>query len=317
MLIEIGKYLKQSGASKAAVPEETVWPGLPECMLASLLKLFALEAEVAENLVAENLVAENLAEALPGMSAAEISGRLDSFAGRQQTRLEDMRQLLAMLAALTDSVTRAGVDSRRRLEEVERNLRSACTDSDVASIRGRLERCLQSVRDESTAREKQRREQIGILDMSSAVVRAAGPVAARGGARNDALRRIDERLSSGAGACVVFSFDQLDALSERFGVRAAEAVMESYARDVRTALATEEEIPQCSWGPRAMLLAVPGSMKESTLRAAVQSTPLQRTVPAGTRFATISLNVRWARFEADAGNSTAAIAEKIDGFLRK
>ncbi len=304
MLIEIGKYLKQAGTSNAEAREAPATTGLPECLLASLTKLFALEAEAPENVDA----------AVPGMSAAEISSQLDAFAGRQQTRMDDMRQLLEMLAALTDSVSRAGVDSRRRLEEVERNLRSACADSDVASIRGRLERCLQSVRDESTAREKQRREQLGILDIGSAVVRAAGPGATRGGARNEAIRRIDDRLSSGGSACVVFSFDQLDALSERFGVRAAEGVMESYVRDVRTGLATEEEIPQCAWGPRAMLLAVPGAMKESTLRAAVQATPLQRTVPAGTRFAAISLNVRWARFGPEAGTSTAAVSRKIDDF---
>jgi hypothetical protein len=307
MLIEIGKYLKQAGASNAGVREEAAGTGLPECLLASLTKLFALEAEAPENVHA----------ALPGTSAAEISNRLDAFAGRQQTRMEDMRQLLEMLAALTDSVSRAGVDSRRRLEEVERNLQSACRESDVASIRGRLERCLQSVRDESSARDKQRREQLGILDMGSAVVRAAGPGAARGGHRNEAIRKIDDRLSSGGSACVVFSFDQLDAVSERFGVRAAEAVMESYVRDVRMGLTTEEEIPQCAWGPRAMLLAVPGSMKESALRAAVQATPLQRTVPAGTRFATISLNVRWARFDGEAGGSTAAISQKIDDFLKR
>ena len=305
LLIEMRKYLY--GQDRVAAPESARDDAagiLPECVLASLGKLFALEGEGSEDAGAKDL---------PGLDPTEVSGRIDAFAERRRARMEEMRQLLAMLASLTDSVSRSGADSRRRLEEVERNLRSACTESDVGAIRSRLERCLQSVREESAAREKQRKEQLGILDVGSASLRAIGSGGKRGASREDAIREIDKRVGSGDGACAVFSFDQLDSVSERFGVRASEAVVESYLRDIRMGLATQDEIPQCTWAPRAMLLIVPGSINSATFRAAVAGVPLQRTVATGTRFATISLNVRWAFLEP----GPVAMPEKIDEFLKR
>lgn len=309
MLITMRKYLypgDTGGPAESA--RDRAEPGLPESLLASLSRLFALESDGA---------VDSAAKELPELGAGEISNRVDAFATRQQARMEEMRQLLALLASLTDSVSRSGADSRRRLEDVERNLRAACTDSDVGAIRHRLERCLQSVREESAAREKQRREQLGMLDMGSASVRALNPGSKRGGSREEAVREIDKRVSSGDASCAAFSFDQLDSVSERFGVRASEAVVESYLRDIRMGLAAQEEIPQCLWGPRAVVMILPGSINSNAFRAAVEAVPLQRTVPAGTRFATISLNVRWAFFDRSAATPSAAIPEKIDEFLNR
>lgn len=308
MLITMRKYLYPENGGTAQESAGEPFAGiLPECVLVSLEKLFALEGDAAQD----------AAPALPGMDAAQVSGHVDGFAERQRGRMEEMRQLLAMLASLTDSVSRSGADSRRRLEEVERNLRSACTDSDIGSIRSRLERCLQSVREESAAREKQRREQLGILDVGTASLRAIGSGGKRGASRDEAIREIDKRVSSVDGVCVVFAFDQLASVSERFGVRASEAVVESYLRDIRMGLATQDEISQCAWGPRAMLLILPGSINPGVLRAAVEAVPLQRTVPAGTRFATISLNVRWACFDRSGGASSDSIPEKVDEFVNR
>lgn len=309
MLIAMRKYLypDQSDGSEVVSPQPG-GTGVPECVLASIEKLFALESTQST---------DSEPKALPELTPDEIASRLDAFTGRQQSRMEEMLQLVNLLASLTDSVSRAGSESRRRLEEVERDLRAACTDSSVSSIRYRLEKCLESVRQESASREREKREHLGLLDLGSASLRAMGSGKRRSGSRDDAIRQIDGSLPSGAASCIVFSFDQLDSISERFGVRAAEAVVDSYMRDVRTALAPKEEIPQSAWNPHVMLLIVPAALNPSAFRTAIEGVSLQRTVPVGGRFATIHLSLRWACFDRNAGGSSALISEKIEEFLNR
>ena len=239
-----------------------------------------------------------------------------------------LHELQAMLAMMTETITFLSTSSNtgvEQLQTVERNLKKASNIGDIRMLRGKLDECLQVVRNESNRLREESDTRIATLRegvertanhvRSAGLDRAADPATGLSG-RSAAEELIAANVSQGKDFVVaLFLVDRLAHVNGRFGRQTGDEVLLQVAQHIGQRLETASLF---RWsGPAfAAIQEVRGSFNEIERQMKrVASLRLEKTIATDGRFILLPVTCSYLLQKVSAGDSAGVVARNLDRFV--
>ena len=229
---------------------------------------------------------------------------------------------------MTETITFLSTSSNtgvEQLQTVERNLKKASNIGDIRMLRGKLDECLQVVRNESNRLREESDTRIATLRegvertanhvRSAGLDRAADPATGLSG-RSAAEELIAANVSQGKDFVVaLFLVDRLAHVNGRFGRQTGDEVLLQVAQHVGQRL---EGGSLFRWsGPAlAAIQEVRGSFNEIERQMKrVASLRLEKTIATDGRFILLPVTCSYLLQKVSAGDSAGVVARNLDRFV--
>jgi hypothetical protein len=307
-MIAIGKYLFapfREEPEKQAQPETQI----PEPVARGLVALFdAVKKPVAEDLGTGFPDATSNPEC-----AVRIGLALKEIAADHEKKAEELRDLLGLLADLTETVNRGAGESQERLQAVESGLRKAAGVSDLLQIRQCLRLCLAAAQEEEAAREAECSMQLLALAQSVDSLRRVECQDPFAGSREETERLLAKRLWEEDRPGLAVRFDQLALTERRFGASAVEAVVHRYLEELQGVLGELVVGHLIQWKDHCYLFFLTPT-DQAALRTSIERVPCRRVLYVSGRRADIALDIHWSCFDRRSAQSPSELIDRLSQF---
>jgi hypothetical protein len=245
--------------------------------------------------------------------AFEEFRRAKQVVAHQQT--EEVQKILGMLQQTIEVLSRGTDRSMTRLRRIESQIRSASQISEIVALRERLRSCVDQIRDEAAAEQRDFAKTRSGLERDLLLAQESAALA-RGGipGRSQAEQRIAE--AAGVAPLVLVLLDRLPPIKARYGTGVSERYFSSFLGELTGRLPSPKKIFR--WNERTLMVELPadeaGDMSESALRNRLADMPRVVQVDVGGRVAVLENTHRWHLVPA--GAQRAEILQRIEDFLR-
>jgi hypothetical protein len=335
-MISIRKYLDsyrraQDGDGPAAAPAEA----LEADFQASLAHLAAVLVDgiAPEKLSETDAVFEGysarVGEIRQRLEAAESPGEIEALSGEipevfeefrrakqqvEQRQTEEVRKIVAMLQQTIEALSRGSDRSVTRLRRIESQVRSASQLSEIVALRERLRSCVDQIRDEAAAEQREFAKTKSELERGFLLAQESVALA-RGGipGRSQAEQRLTE--AAGAAPLALVMLHRLPAIKARYGTGVSERYFAGFLGELTGRLPSPKKTFR--WNERTVMVELPagkgGGMSESQLRNCLAGMPRAVQVDVGGRVAALEISHRWCL--APAGGQRAEILQRIEEFV--
>jgi hypothetical protein len=336
-MISIRKYLDsyrrgQPDAGEQALPE-TVAPADLDFQ-ASLAHLAAvLVSEIAAGGLNEtDLAFEPFSASMGGIQlrleaagspddilalSLEIPRVLQEFRRAKQAvehrQTEEVQKIVAMLQQTIEALSRGSDRSVARLRRIESLIRSASQLSEIVALRERLRACVDQIRDEAAAEQREFAKTRSELERDFVLAQESAALA-RGGipGRSQAEQRVAE--APGAAPLALVLLERLSAIKARYGAGASERYFSGFLGELTGRLPSPKKTFR--WNERTLMVELPADaaihMSETELRNCLARMPRAIQVDVGGRVAVLENTHRWCLVPA--GAQRAEVLQRIEEF---
>jgi hypothetical protein len=231
----------------------------------------------------------------------------------EQEHTEEVQKMVAMLQQTIEALSRGNGRSVSRLRRIETQIRSASQISEIVALRERLRACIDEIRDEAAAEQREFAKSKSQLERDFLVVQESAALA-RGGipGRSQAERRIAD--ASATGSLMLVLLERLPAIKARYGAGVSERYFSGFLSQLSGRLPSPKKIFR--WNEQAVLVELPcvaPDSGEAELRSQLGDISRAVQMDVGGRVAVLENTHRW--FLAAGGAGRDDTFRKIEDFL--
>jgi len=337
-VISIRKYLDSYRRARADLGEEAQAEAVapPEAdFQASLAHLAAvLVSEVgAENLSERDPVFEpytaSIGEIRQRLEAAESPDEIEALSGEipqvfeefrrakqvvEQRQTGEVQKIVAMLQQTIEALSRGSDRSVTRLRRIESQVSSASQLSEIVALRERLRSCVDQIRDEAAAEQREFAKTKSELERDFLLAQESVALA-RGGipGRSQAEQRV--AAAPGAAPLALILLERLPAIKARYGSGVSERYFSGFLSELTGRLPSPKKMFR--WNERTLMVELPagkdGGMSESAFRNCLSAMPRAVQVDVGGRIAAIENTHRWCLLPT--GAQKDEVLQRIEDFV--
>jgi len=334
-MISIRKYLESYRRARPAEDESAPVEGPAVDFQASLAHLAAvLVSEVAAEKLRETDPAfeaytASVEQVRERLEAAESPDDIEALSGeiprvfeefrcaKQQVehrQTEEVRKMVAMLQQTIEALSRGSDRSVTRLKRIESQIQSASQLSEIVALRGRLRMCVDQIRDEAAAEQREFAKTKSELERDFLLAQESVALA-RGGTPGRA--QAEQRLADAPGVAplALVLLDRLPAIKARYGTGVSERYFAGFLAQLTGLLPSPRKTFR--WNERTVMVELPlgkaGGMSEAELRNCLSGMARAVQVDVGGRVAALENSHRWCLVPAGAGREQ--ILQRIEEFV--
>ncbi|HUP03894.1 MAG TPA: hypothetical protein VMU19_07895 [Bryobacteraceae bacterium] len=333
-MISIRKYLEMYRRSQGAIDDAEAEGGVAlaeDDLRPALANLAAaLVAEIGTGRLPQDDPAyEPLGAAVEGirrrLEEAEAPEEIEAIAADVRALFEDVRRceqaaernetaevqkMVAMLQETIEALSRGSERSVSRLRRIESQVRSASQLSEIVALRERLRVCVDQIRDEAAAEQREFAKTKSELERSFLMAQESVALA-RGGVpgRSQAEQRLAEAAGDSPWAAILL--ERLAVIKSRYGPGVAERYFSSFLTEVLGRLPAPRLVFR--WDARTVLVEIQGGgPADVMLRSGLAAMPRSAQVDVGGRVAVLENTHRWCLIPA--GTRPEAAMARIEEF---
>jgi hypothetical protein len=232
---------------------------------------------------------------------------------RRQTK--EVQNMVGMLQQTIEALARGSERSVTRLRRIESQVRSASQLGEIVALRDRLRVCVDRIRDEAVAEQREFAKTRSELERDFLMARESVALA-RGGipGRSQAEQRLAD--APGASPLAVVLLERLPAIKARYGAGVSERYFSGFVGELMARLPAPRKAFR--WNEGAVLVELPGDKSaqagESALRDCLAGLPRSLRVDVGGRVAVLENTHRWCIVPA--GAEPGEIHQRIEEFAK-
>jgi len=252
-------------------------------------------------------------EALGGELYKVLDELRDAKRKLERRHTEEVQKMVALLQQTIETLSRGNERSVSRLRRIETQIRSASQISEIVALRDRLRTCVDQIREEAAAEQKEFARSQSQLERDFLVVQESAALA-RGGipGRSQAERRIAD--ASATGSLMLVLLERLPAIKARYGTGVSERYFSGFLSQLSGRLPSPRTIFR--WNEQAVLVELPQvapDSAEAELRGQIGDIARAVQMDVGGRVAVLENTHRWCLAACGAGRDD--IFQKIEDFL--
>jgi hypothetical protein len=334
-MISLRKYLESYRRARPdedeAAPVEAATADFRLCLthLATVLVSEVAAEKLSETDPAFDAYSASVGQVRERLEAAESPDEVEALSGEipqvfdefrrakeqvEHRQTEEVRKMVAMLQQTIEALARGSDRSVTRLRRIESLIRSASQLSEIVALRERLRSCVDQIRDEAAAEQREFAKTKSELERDFLLAQE-GVALARGGTpgRAQAERRLAE--APGAAPLALVLLDRLPAIKARYGTGVSERYFAGFLGELKGRLPSPKKTFR--WNERTVMVELPadkaGGMSEPELRNCLAGMARAVQVDVGGRVAALENSHRWCLVPAGAGR--AQILQRIEEFV--